>query len=96
MRDVEERERGGVYISCDDSMLDIASSSLYPSIASPVSFSSVRVVCKKREKKKKKKKKSLRVLCLILSPSYLWPRRLGVGQSFDFPVDRPLLLSNRL
>jgi hypothetical protein len=21
---------------------------------------------------------------------------IGVGQSFDFPVDRPLLLSNRL
>jgi hypothetical protein len=33
----------------------------------------------------------------ILAPSCLWPaRRLGVGQSFDFPVDRPLLLFNRL
>jgi hypothetical protein len=38
----------------------------------------------------------LRVLCLILAASCFIAKGIGGWQAFDFPVDRPLLLSNRL
>ena len=97
MRDAQERGKERGCISCDDSILDIASS-FYRSIHRQSSFFSLLFflsVCVVYKKKKKSFSCSFALSSLLLPPLFM-AEEIGVGQSFDFPVDRPLLLSNRL
>ena len=78
-RGEHERRWRGECISCDDSMLDIASS-LYPSIEVQFLFL-LSVSCVRRGKRRRS---PCVFFVLILSPPCLWPRRLGLGSRLIF------------